>query len=102
MINRSFQCSLLPARYSCFMPPDEGSQCLSAADAHGDDAILQATPLQILRGAQCQNGAGCSERVAKCDGPAVGIGLLWIKLRITDDSHRLRCECFVELNGPDV
>jgi len=48
MINRSFQCSLLLFGYSCFMPPDEGGQSLSAADAHGDDAIFQAAPLQIL------------------------------------------------------
>jgi len=36
---------------SRFKHPDEGGQSLSAADAHGDDAVFQVATLQILSSA---------------------------------------------------
>jgi hypothetical protein len=43
-----------------------------------------------------------SQRVPECDRPSVGIGLLPIKLRVSDDGDGLGCEGLIELNGADV
>lgn len=77
-------------------------QRLAATDAHRDDASLQVATGHVLCDPKSEDRSGRSYRVTQRDRTAVRVDLRRVELCIADDSHRLGCESFIELDRVDV
>jgi quercetin dioxygenase-like cupin family protein len=57
----------------------DGSDALTAADAHGDQGIAPGAAMQRMDGLDAENRAGGADGVAECHGAAIGIDARRVK-----------------------
>src|SRR5215204_1007276 len=74
----------------------------TAADAHGDEAVLRAAPLHLVDQLDRELGARRAHRVAERYGAAVDVGLLEVHPDLADHGERLGGEGLVELDEVDI
>src|SRR6201998_2316440 len=80
----------------------DSRRSLSAANAHRHHAVTHLAAFHLLEECRGQFGPRTAERMSQRDGSAVHVDLLRIESKFAHYGQRLRRECFVELDPPDV
>src|ERR1700691_2193623 len=77
---------------------EDGSDPLSAADAHRDQRIAAVDAAQLVQRFYGDDGAGSSQRMTERNTAAIGIGSFGWKVEFAPDGKELSGECLVQLN----
>src|SRR5687767_4666410 len=81
---------------------DNGCDALTAADAGGGQAALQATAAELQREREQQPGAGHAERMSERDGAAVDVDPVAVQAELLLDRQVLRRKRLVDFNEVDI
>src|SRR3546814_6582823 len=81
---------------------DDDRRRHAAGGAHGDQAALQVTALQLVEHGADQDRASRADRMAERDRAAVDVDLVAVDLQIADELFDDDCECLIDFPQVDV